>query len=291
MVPYTLSKRYQDSKKKSSLKNTKPSTKSGGDGSDSDGEAPASFFSLDDSPSVPKPSISLSIPLPDDCISEPESKSETQEQSNTAQFSSVGPALPEQYSYSNYYSTSHCHGTNEQYSCLQDQSVQGYSSQYPAVTQAQSQANKGEISNVSDMSAVGPGLSIDEDQVGSTSCVFLRWPTLYCSCEYCVKSHGDRTLKFLSIHDLVVNTRLHTCPPPPSLQLRRLAGVKRGRRREDGLNNITEIREDDVKESIKTFQKYHTEDSVNKFFQNEAVSQLFCQTEIYSSLPVFFRGV
>ncbi len=177
MVPYTLSKRYQDSKNKSSLKKTKPSTKSGG--SDSDGEAPASFFSLDDSPSVPNPSISLSIPLPDDdCISEPESKSETQEQSNTAQFSSVGPALPEQYSYSNYYSTSHSHSTNEQYSCLQDQSVQGYSSQYPAVTQAQSQANKGEISNVSDMSAVGPGLSIDEDQVGSTWCVFKAANTL-----------------------------------------------------------------------------------------------------------------
>ncbi len=172
MVPYTLSKRYQDSKKKTSLpKKTKLSTKSSGDGSDSDGEAPVSFFSLDDSPSVPEPSIS--IPLPDDCIPEPESKLETQEQNNTAQFSSVGPVLPEQYS--NYYSTSHCHGTNEQYSCVQNQSVQGYSTQYPAVTQAQSQTSKGEISSVSSMSAVGPGLSIDEDQVGSTyKCVFLR---------------------------------------------------------------------------------------------------------------------
>ncbi len=60
------------------------------------------------------------------------------------------------------------------------------------------------------------------------------------------------------------------------LQLRRLAGVKRGKNREEGLNNITEIREDDVKESIKTFQKYHTEDTVNKYFQNEVVSPSIC---------------
>ncbi len=72
---------------------------------------------------------------------------------------------------------------------------------------------------------------------------------------------------------IIIHTYSNGDLPSPFLQLRRLAGVKRGRRREEGLNNITEIREDDVKESIKTFQKYHTEDSVNKFFQNEAVSQ------------------
>ena len=65
------------------------------------------------------------------------------------------------------------------------------------------------------------------------------------------------------------------------IQLRRLAGVKRGRKREEGLNNITEIREDDVKEGIKNFQKYHTEDSVSKYYQVEAVSGLFSLLSMY----------
>ncbi len=215
MVPYTLSKRYQDSKKKTSVnKKTKPAKKNGGgDDSDSDGEGPVSFFSLDSTPSIPKPVIPS--PIPDDLISEPKPESETPAQSETHPLNSVGSSQPHQYDYSNY-SASHylgtneqyavntngqyaigtneqyavntngqyVIGTNEQYSCVQDSSLRGYSSEYPPTLVAQDtlvaqttlvaqdssspapHTERGHESSVSDaMSAVGPGLSIDQDQV------------------------------------------------------------------------------------------------------------------------------
>lgn len=162
MVPYTLSKRYQDSKKKNSIKKTKLAKKSGGEDSDSDGEAPVSFFSLEATPSVPK--TSGLIPVPDDPIPEQEPKIETpNEQIDDTNYSNTtGPSLPEQY-ISQYYST------NEQYAYVQDPSIQGYPNQYPEVTEGYSQVSSKEVSNVPDTAAVGPGLSIDEDQVRSHS--------------------------------------------------------------------------------------------------------------------------
>lgn len=198
MVPYTLSKRYQDTKKKSSVKKTKLTKKSGRDDSDSDEEVPVSFFSLESTPAISKPII----PIPDDPVSEPKPESEMQTQSETHQPSSTGPSQPHQYSYSNYSTTPYTNeeytlnsneqyvvgsneqyslgtneqysiGTNEQYACVQDPSVQGYSDHYPAVaTHDPSQAVRGQNeSSVPDtISAVGPGLSIDQDQVKYNYC-------------------------------------------------------------------------------------------------------------------------
>ena len=163
MVPYTLSKRYQDSKKKSALKKGKPVKKSsgGGEDSDSDGEAPVSFFSLDDSTQDPKSSSQVLVSS--DPIQEPGPTLESSTEQNEEPHHSLGPSLPEQYSYSDYYST--YSGANEQYAVINDPSVQGYPSQYSEVSQQYSNVNKADTSSASDVSAVGPGLSIDEEQV------------------------------------------------------------------------------------------------------------------------------
>ncbi len=52
-----------------------------------------------------------------------------------------------------------------------------------------------------------------------------------------------------------------------SSQLRRLAGGKKRRCRDESLYNVVDVSEGEVQESIKAYQKYHTEDSVNKLYQ------------------------
>ena len=57
---------------------------------------------------------------------------------------------------------------------------------------------------------------------------------------------------------------------PP--QFRRLAGGKRRKGREESLNNLIDINEGDMREGMKTYRKYHTEDSVNKLYTPNPVS-------------------
>ena len=55
-------------------------------------------------------------------------------------------------------------------------------------------------------------------------------------------------------------------------QFRRLAGGKKRKNWQENLNDIMDIKEDDVKEEIKIYQKYYSEDAVNKLYKPDPVS-------------------
>lgn len=56
------------------------------------------------------------------------------------------------------------------------------------------------------------------------------------------------------------------------MQFRRLAGGKKRKNWQESLNDIIDIKEDDVKEEIKTYQKYYSEETVNKLYKPDPVS-------------------
>lgn len=51
------------------------------------------------------------------------------------------------------------------------------------------------------------------------------------------------------------------------VQYRRLTGGKRRRGRDPALNDLIEIKEDDVKVGIDTYRKHHSEEVVNNLYK------------------------
>lgn len=74
------------------------------------------------------------------------------------------------------------------------------------------------------------------------------------------------------IEGLTIGPSLSQHSSPSFSQLRRLAGGSRLRGKEKDLRNVIEINEEEVKEGIKVYQKYHTDDSLNKLYQPDLVS-------------------
>lgn len=58
-----------------------------------------------------------------------------------------------------------------------------------------------------------------------------------------------------------------------NMQFRRLAGGKKRKNWQESLNDIIDIKEADVKEEIKIYQKYHSEEAVNKLYKPDPVSE------------------
>ena len=69
------------------------------------------------------------------------------------------------------------------------------------------------------------------------------------------------------------------------MQFRRLAGGKKRKNRQESLNDIIDIKEDDVKEEIKVYQKYHSEEAVNKLYKPDPVSSILYLTIVQSFGP------
>lgn len=52
------------------------------------------------------------------------------------------------------------------------------------------------------------------------------------------------------------------------LQYRRLTGGKRKRGREAGLDDLIEIRGEDVKAEIETYRKHHSEEDIDRLYKS-----------------------
>ena len=203
MVPYTLTKRYQDSRKQTKSKETslkkRKSIKHGDEDSDSDNDEPVSFFSLDNNIPSPKPDVpipktnehpsTLGIPNP---AMNPHADQHNIIESNASSnvpvsdhhhtndsgyghqyqqdqhISSQSYAYPQDY-YSNPMATQHqvWSSTNEQYAYTHDSSLHGSTNRYPEVGQNAS-VQQATVDTSQAVTRTGPGLSIDEDQVSTT---------------------------------------------------------------------------------------------------------------------------
>ena len=51
------------------------------------------------------------------------------------------------------------------------------------------------------------------------------------------------------------------------LQYRRLIGGRRKRGRDPSLNDLIEIKEDDVKSDIETYRKHHSEEAIDRLYK------------------------
>ena len=74
------------------------------------------------------------------------------------------------------------------------------------------------------------------------------------------------------------------------MQFRRLAGGKKRKNWQESLNDIIDIKEDDVKEEIKVYQKYHSEETVNKLYKQDPVSNSYHDTVTVDNLK-YLLGV